>query len=101
MCGCEFLLDNKAVSRPDCNARHRASPAIQAIGLTRLPACAAVGSQERARSTACALRMRMAYNCRSAQRADLAPRGPIKRVELQKFDSVSYFSTCHGLPVQS
>ena len=53
MCGREFLLDNKALSRPDCKARHRASPAIQAIGLTRLPACAAVGSQERARPTAC------------------------------------------------
>jgi hypothetical protein len=53
MRGREFLLDNKAVSRPECKARHRASPAIQAIGLTRLPACAAVGSQERARPTAC------------------------------------------------
>ena len=41
MCGREFLLDNKALSRPDCKARHRASPAIQAIGLTRMPACAA------------------------------------------------------------
>ena len=35
------LLDNKAVSSPDCKARHRASPAIQEIGLTRMPACAA------------------------------------------------------------
>lgn len=57
MCGREFLLDNKALSRPDCKARHRASPAIQAIGLTRLPACAAVGWQERARPTG--MRMRM------------------------------------------